>query len=89
MPPDVAIAMAHLDAQSATWPEETRGHWIRFRGYARKTERVSQQALPAVSVAAQEMIAARDHAHRAIEHMQGVFGHGEDKSGEDDKGSKR
>lgn len=78
MPREIAIAMSHLDAESASWSEETRSAWIAFRGFARKHERVSQTTLPAVSVAAQEMVQARDHAHRAIEAMSGVFGQGDE-----------
>ena len=80
MPPEIALAMSHLDAQSEKWSEETRAHWLKFRGYARKTERISQTTLPAVGQAAQEMIMVREHAHKAIEHMQGVFGPKDDEN---------
>jgi hypothetical protein len=66
--------MSHLDTESASWSAETRNAWVTFRGFARKSERISQTAMPAVGLAAQEMVQARDHAHRAIEAMSGVFG---------------
>jgi hypothetical protein len=79
MPPDVAKAQAVLDAASASWPDEERRAWMLYRGYARKQERISQSALPAMGTAAQEMILARDHAHRALDAMSGVFGQDTDK----------
>lgn len=83
MTTDVAQAQTLLDAASASWPDELRAAWKMYRAYARRHERISQTTLPAVGTAAQEMVLARDHAHRAIEAMSGVFGQQHDDDPED------
>lgn len=74
MPPGVAEAIRRLDAESETWPEELRADWHKVRGYARSKHRESQRAMPAVSLAAQEMAQSRNHAQAALDAMSGVFG---------------
>jgi len=74
MPPDVAKAMAHLDAVSAAWPLEDKSAWILYRGFTRQYRPPSQTQLSSVATVAQEVVQIRDHAHAALAAMEGVFG---------------
>jgi hypothetical protein len=74
VPPDVADAVRRLDERSAAWSEQDRADWRKVRGFMRMRNRESQRALPAISVAAQEVVQVREHAQRAIDAMTGVFG---------------
>jgi len=74
MPPEVAEAIRRLDESSVTWPEELRDAWRKVRGFARARHKESQRSLPAISLAAQEVVQVRDHAQAALDAMRGVFG---------------
>ena len=74
MTPEVAEAIRRLDKQSASWSEEDQSAWRRVRGFVRARHKESQRSLPAISLAAQEMVQVRDHAHAALDAMAGVFG---------------
>ena len=43
-------------------------------GFARARHKESQRSLPAISLAAQEVVQVRDHAQAALDAMRGVFG---------------
>lgn len=78
MTPEVAEAIRRLDSQSASWSEEDQSAWRKVRGFVRARHKESQRSLPAISLAAQEMVQVRDHAHAALDAMAGVFGRRDD-----------
>jgi hypothetical protein len=78
MTPEVAEAIRLLDKQSASWSEEDQAAWRKVRGFVRARHKESQRSLPAISLAAQEMVQVRDHAHAALDAMASVFGRRDD-----------
>jgi hypothetical protein len=74
MPADVAEAIVGMDGDSRDWSEETRDRWSKIRRWCFTRDSKSQQSLPAMSIVAQEAVAARDHAQRAVDAMAGLFG---------------
>jgi hypothetical protein len=83
MPPEVADAVRRLDVECASWPEHVQADWRKIRGFVRARHRESQRAMPAISLAAQEVVQVRDHAQAALDAMAGVFGRGHDTDDED------
>lgn len=74
MPPEVADAVRRLDVECASWPDHVQADWRKVRGFVRARHRESQRAMPAISLAAQEVVQVRDHAQAALDAMAGVFG---------------
>lgn len=83
MPPEVADAVRRLDMECASWPEHVQADWRKVRGFVRARHKESQRAMPAISLAAQEVVQVRNHAQAALDAMTGVFGQQHDADAED------
>ena len=64
---DRAIGIVDRHMAEVVAAAETQAVWRALRGELRRERRMSEQALPAVSTAAQHAVLARDHAARALE----------------------